>query len=422
MKQHGAQQDQQPKTATTLRQALTHGTTELAQNPDLRDHARRDAELLLLHHLGITRAQLLADPTLELTPTQLAAYEAAITRRLTNEPIQYITGHQEFYGLTFQVTPAVLIPRPETELLVEAVLKHLPTNEPVRIADIGTGSGILAITLAVHLPKAEITAIDISPEALTIARRNAETHHVAHRIHFTESDLLTAIPNQQFDVIVSNPPYVPTTDRQTLHPQVRDHEPATALFAGPTGLEIYTRLIPQAHAALTSGGLLALEIGHGQSEAIERVFIGWQDVSILNDLQQIPRVALACKPRLTGTEHNMPMKAAELQTHLYDLEEQLLHPDRQQDRSTLYSLLAEDFKEFCSSGRIFNRAQTIEAMQNSTPRAATISHFNITTLADGVVLATYHATTLTSISHRSSIWVLRNKRWQLLFHQGTVAI
>ena len=116
------------------------------------------------------------------------------------------------------------------------------------------------------------------------------------------------------------------------------------------------------------------------------------------------------------------MKAAELQTHLYDLEEQLLHPDRQQDRSALYSLLAEDFKEFCSSGRIFNRSQTIEAMQNSPPRAATISHFNITPLAEGAVLATYHATTLTSISHRSSIWVLRDKRWQLLFHQGTVAI
>jgi hypothetical protein len=116
------------------------------------------------------------------------------------------------------------------------------------------------------------------------------------------------------------------------------------------------------------------------------------------------------------------MKAAELQTHLYDLEEQLLHPDRQQDRSTLYPLLADDFKEFCSSGRIFNRSQTVEAMQNSSPRAATISHFNITPLAEGVVLATYHTNTLTSISHRSSLWVLRDKRWQLLFHQGTPAV
>ena len=116
------------------------------------------------------------------------------------------------------------------------------------------------------------------------------------------------------------------------------------------------------------------------------------------------------------------MKTAELQAQLYDLEEQLLHPDRREDRSTLFPLLAEDFKEFCSSGRIFNRSQTIEAMQNSSPRAATISHFNITPLAEGVILATYHATTLTSISHRSSLWVLREKRWQLLFHQGTVAI
>jgi release factor glutamine methyltransferase len=419
------QQDQRPEIATTLRQALTLATTQLAQNPDLlafdKADARRDAELLLLHLTGITRAQLLADPTRLLTPTQHAAYEALITRRLTNEPIQYITGHQEFYGLTFHVTPAVLIPRPETELLAEAVLKHLPPNQPLRIADIGTGSGILAITLAVHLPKAQITAIDISPEALAIARRNAETHQVAHRIHILQSDLLTAAPGP-FDAIVSNPPYVPTTDRQTLHPQVRDHEPPTALFAGPTGLDIYTRLIPQALATLTPGGLLALEFGHGQREPIRQLLTGWQEISILNDLQHIPRIALARKPLSTETRHNISMKAAELQAQLYDLEEQLLHPDRQKDRSTLYSLLADDFKEFCSSGRITNRSQTIEAMENSAPRAATISHFNITPLAEGVVLATYHATTHTSISHRSSLWVLREKRWQLLFHQGTVAI
>jgi release factor glutamine methyltransferase len=295
MQQHEEQHNQQPKTATTLRQALTLATTQLAQSPDLQNDARRDAELLLLHHLGITRAQLLADPTRELTATQLATYEAAITRRLANEPIQYITGHQEFYGLDFHVTPAVLIPRPETELLVEAVLKHLPANRPLRIADIGTGSGILAITLAVHLPLAEITAIDISPEVLAITRRNAETHEVAHRIHFLESDLLTSTPGP-FDAIVSNPPYVPTSDRQTLHPQVRDHEPHTALFAGPTGLDIYTRLIPQALAALTPGGLLAIEFGHGQSESIRQLLSGWQEISLLNDLQNIPRTALARKP------------------------------------------------------------------------------------------------------------------------------
>ena len=286
---------QQPKTATTLRQALTLATTQLARNPDLKDHARQDAELLLLHHLNLTRAQLLSDPARELTPTQLTTYEAAITRRLTNEPIQYITGAQEFYGLPFHVTPAVLIPRPETELLVEALLKHLPANEPLRIADVGTGSGILAIALAIHLPQADITAIDISPEALAIARRNAETHDVAHRIHFQEADLLSTAPGP-FDAIVSNPPYVPTADRQTLHPQVRDHEPPTALFAGTTGLDIYTRLIPQAFTALTPGGLLALEFGHGQSQAIQSLLNGWQEISILNDLQQIPRTALARKP------------------------------------------------------------------------------------------------------------------------------
>ncbi len=273
-----------------LLEILTVAIARLAANPDLRDHARRDAELLLLHHLNINRAQLLANPTRELTEEDEFFYWQNTHRRASPEPIQYITGQQEFYGLNLRVTPAVLIPRPETEHLVEAVLQRLPHNQPLAIADIGTGSGAIAIALASHLPQARITAIDISPEALAIATANAETHHVADRIHLLQSDLLSAVTGT-FDAIVSNPPYVP--DHEPLHPQVRDHEPPTALFAGPQGLNIYRRLIPQARTALKPNAILALDLGHGPREAIAALLTPWHNVTFIDDLQQIPRIALA---------------------------------------------------------------------------------------------------------------------------------
>ncbi len=284
--------------AMNLRQALARATENLAAIESLRLTAPRDADLLLLDTLRLTRAQYLANPTRELTSAELSLYLEAIARRAHHEPIQYITGHQEFYGLRLSVTPAVLIPRPETEHLVEAVLARLPHGTPTAIADVGTGSGAIAIALASHLPLATITALDISPEALAIARINAETHKVTDRIRFIESDLLNALSppdhiEPRFDAIVSNPPYVPTIDLPTLHPEVRQYEPAAALFAGPEGLDIYRRLIPQARAALKPAGLLAMEIGQGQREAIAALLAGWNEVSFVNDLQQIPRVALA---------------------------------------------------------------------------------------------------------------------------------
>ncbi|WP_213803924.1 peptide chain release factor N(5)-glutamine methyltransferase [Granulicella sp. dw_53] len=280
----------------TLREALTAATTHLSQNEHLRDTASRDAELLLLHTLQLPRTILLAYPAREVAPTQLAAYEAAIARRLALEPIQYITGTQEFYGLALHVTPDVLIPRPETELLVETVLQHLPSGQYLRIADVGTGSGAIAIAIAHHLPQSHITALDLSPQALAIARQNAETHHLTDRIRFVQSDLLQEVAGEApFDAILSNPPYIPTTDLASLHPQVREHEPHTALFAGSGGLDIYTRLIPQAHRSLRPGGLLALEIGHGQAESIRQLLAQWKDLLIYNDLQQIPRTVLARK-------------------------------------------------------------------------------------------------------------------------------
>jgi release factor glutamine methyltransferase len=281
----------------TLREALTRATSQLDASPELRPSASRDATLLLLHTLGISRAALLADPGRALTPGQHTAYEALILRRLGNEPVQYITGEQEFYGLTLHATPAVLIPRPETEHLVETVLSELDPVAPLHVLDVGTGSGAIAIALAHHLPNTQVTALDLSPEAIEVAHSNAVLNSLDHRIRFLVSDLLSAVSGEPaFDVVVSNPPYIPTADRSTLHPQIRDFEPAAALFAGADGLDIYRRLIPQAHAALKPNGLLALEIGHRQREDVLDLLTDWNDVRVVNDLQDIPRVVLARKP------------------------------------------------------------------------------------------------------------------------------
>src|SRR5579883_1708018 len=254
---------------------------------------RRDAELLLMEALQCTRAFLLTHPEAVLTSDQAAIYERWLCRRARQEPIQYILGRQDFFGLTFTVTPDVLIPRPETEHLVEALLKRLPHDRPLRIADIGTGSGAIAVALAVHLPRAQITALDISRAALAVARQNAAAHSVADRIRFVVSDLLDAVGGETYDAVVSNPPYVAETDRETLEAQVRDYEPHQALFAGRSGLEIYERLVPQARGRLVLNGWLALEIGFGQQNALLRLLSGWKQVAFLPDLQGIPRVACA---------------------------------------------------------------------------------------------------------------------------------
>jgi release factor glutamine methyltransferase len=288
----------------TLREALTRAASQFDQNPDLRPDALRDAVLLLLHTLDISQTTLLANPDRTITLDEQARYQSLILRRLTNEPIQYITGEQEFYGLALHVTPAVLIPRPETELLVEAVLSELlpaasrACSNAIRVLDVGTGSGAIAIALAHHLPGAEITGLDISPAALEVAAANAARHNEGARIRFLQSDLLADLPygEPEFDAIVSNPPYVAAAHRATLHPQVRDHEPAGALFAGPEGMDIYRRLVPQAWAALRHHGLLALEFGYNQREAITGLLSGWSEVRFIEDLQRIPRVAVARRP------------------------------------------------------------------------------------------------------------------------------
>jgi release factor glutamine methyltransferase len=259
------------------------------------NRARQDAEKLLLHVLGKDRAWLMAYSKEELSDEQAAYYIELLERRYRGEPIQYITGETEFYGLPFHVTPDVLIPRPETEHLVERAIALAARFQSPRTVDVGTGSGAIAIALAHHLPNAAITAIDLSAAALAIARQNAELNGVSQCIGFLEGDLLSPVAGQHFDIVVSNPPYVPLADRVSLAVEVRDHEPALALFAGDDGLDIYLRLIPAAFAALAPGGIVALEIGYGQSPAIASLLAesGFDQIEFAPDLQGIPRVASA---------------------------------------------------------------------------------------------------------------------------------
>jgi release factor glutamine methyltransferase len=284
-----------------LRDALTEASDRIP---------RREAETLLAHVLFRDRPWLIAHADSELSATIVSAFRALVTRRAAKEPLQYLTGTQEFYGLNLRVTPDTLIPRPETELLVEAVLNWVASRTdlrsprvPIRILDVGTGTGAIALALAAHLPSANITATDLYPAALSIAEHNAGRLGLGHRITFLQSDLLTAAQFKSappFDVIVSNPPYVSLYEAATMADEVLKHEPHTALFAGPSGLDIYRRLIPAAHAALTPDGLLALEFGFGQLDSLRDLFDKpangpWHNVRFLDDYAQIPRIALATR-------------------------------------------------------------------------------------------------------------------------------
>jgi release factor glutamine methyltransferase len=281
----------------TLRASVEWAEAELRNSPHP-ERARLDAETLLLHLLKQNRAWLLAHWEDEAPPEVQSAFGTLIQRRCTGEPIQHITGVAEFFGLPFHVTRDVLIPRPETEHLVEEVLRLAAAFPAPKIADIGTGSGAIAVALAHSLPDALLTAIDQSQSALAIALQNAQRNQVADRIAFLEGDLLAPLAGQRFDIIASNPPYVPLVDQASLSVEVRDHEPHSALFAGEDGLAIYTRLIPEAREHLAPGGWLVMEIGYGQREAIEEILLSYDygDVHFIADYQGIPRVAVAQRP------------------------------------------------------------------------------------------------------------------------------
>jgi release factor glutamine methyltransferase len=263
---------------------------------------------------------LYGHPEHELTAEEQARYDDALTKRSRGIPAQYITGHQEFWGMDFIVSPAVLIPRPETEHVVETVLGVLGASSgpkttgetpvspqpkvgpratgvpPVRIVDVGTGSGCIALALAKELPQAEIHATDISPEALEVARANAVRHQLDSRIEFHEADLLAGFGKNTFNFVVSNPPYVGESEEDTVQLEVRKFEPRNAVFAGPTGLEVIERLIPQARDVLKPGGLLVMEISGTIASRVREILAGWNDVQITKDLQGIERVAAAQKP------------------------------------------------------------------------------------------------------------------------------
>lgn len=275
--------------------AIDWGADILDRSDELAARSRADSTLLLRHVLDIPQAELYAYRERHLTLLQLKTFQAMIDERFRGKPIQYITGEQEFFGLPFHVTPDVLIPRPETEHLVEATIARLQDHAAPRIADVGTGSGAITVALAHALPRAEIIALDCSEAALAVAKENAVRNGVAERIRFVQSDLLAAVTAENFDAIVSNPPYVANSERKSLAVEVREYEPSLALFAGPTGLEIYQRLIPEAQSMLTPGGWLLMEIGYDQSGAVAQLLQGWDAVEFIADLQGIPRVAIARK-------------------------------------------------------------------------------------------------------------------------------
>jgi release factor glutamine methyltransferase len=276
-----------------------------------------NAELLLMFTLGRDRAYLYGHPEHELTTEEQARYEDALAQRSRGIPAQYITGHQEFWGMDLIVTPAVLIPRPETEHVIETVVelarlragedaRHptikggsggtgVPPVESLKIVDVGTGSGCIALALTKELPQAEIHATELSPAALEIARGNAVRLQLESRIEFHQADLLTGIEKNSFDFVISNPPYVGEAEEDSVQLEVRKFEPRTAVFAGPTGVEVIERLLPQARAALKPGGWLIMEISGTIASQVQELLVGWNDVQVTNDLQGIPRVVAARK-------------------------------------------------------------------------------------------------------------------------------
>jgi release factor glutamine methyltransferase len=301
---------------------ISLGTAIARLTADKVPSPRLNAELLLMFTLNCDRAYLFAHPERELTAEEQSRYDALLSERARGVPAQYITGHQEFWGMDLIVTPAVLIPRPETEHIIEAVLElrasdlrpqtsdslsgvagvprsevRGPKSEVLRVFDVGTGSGCIALALAKEFPDAEIHATDISPAALEVARANAARHQFDKRIQFHQADLLEGLTLTDLDFVVSNPPYVGESEEDQVQLEVRKFEPRSAVFGGPTGTEVIARLLPQAHAALRPGGWLILEISGTIADKVKQLLQDWEEVRILPDLQSIPRVVQARKPK-----------------------------------------------------------------------------------------------------------------------------
>ncbi len=285
----------------TLAEAIYHGAQKLTGHGI--PNARLDAEVLLSRIMNKDRVWIFTHGSDVLDAASSKLFDDAISRRSRREPLQYLTGKQEFWGLEFMITPDVLIPRPETELIIEsAIHAEKDRNRILRIIDLCTGSGCIAVSLAKELPQARILATDTSSQALSVARGNARRHGVADRIRFFEGDLFGPLEELdirgQVDIIASNPPYIPSGDFSTLQPEVRDYEPAMALFAGPEGTEVQRRIIDEAPDFLTKHGRLIMEMGLGQAAALAGLIRRREDYGsykILKDLAGIDRVIVAQK-------------------------------------------------------------------------------------------------------------------------------
>ncbi len=264
------------------------------------DRPRADAEELLGRLLGIGRAAIYIDRERRLTPDEVARFETWIERRLRGEPVQYITGRAAFRGLDLRVSAAVLVPRPETEQLVEAVIEALEHEcsrwASPRVLDLGTGSGAIALALAQEWAPARVTATDLSEAALEVARVNAATLALEAHVRFLRGDWFDAVPGERFEVVVANPPYIAADERATLPREVKDHEPAVALFSGATGLEALERIVAEAPGHLVEGGLLALELAEARAATV-RAWVSespeWRDVALRDDLAGRPRILCA---------------------------------------------------------------------------------------------------------------------------------
>ena len=282
-----------------LRQILTRGIQALVAGGI--SSARLDAEVLLAYVLAMTREQLVVGAERPLAAEQVRRFEALLRRRLQREPVAYLTGRQEFWSLDFLLTREVLIPRPETERLIEIVLSlavELPAGKPLRLVDIGTGSGVIAVSLAKELPSAQICATDISVAALTVARGNARLNKVAARITFLAGDMFAALASLtgQFDVIVSNPPYVRRDEIATLEPEVSQWEPRGALDGGADGLDYYRRSAAQAWQFLSPQGAVVMEIGAAMGHQVSALFKqarSYEDVTVVQDYAGNDRVVVA---------------------------------------------------------------------------------------------------------------------------------
>lgn len=275
--------------AETLKSASEHLRAASVPNDVL------DAQTLLAEALGKDRTYLIVNFNQQLDDELLAKYQVLIERRAAGEPLQYITGHQQFFGLEFEVTSDVLIPRPETELIIEETIRLVEQHQIPKpmIVDVGTGSGCIAVTIARELETARVIACDISPAALQVARRNAVRNELEDRVRFVESDLLTAFPETEFaDFILSNPPYVAEKELPTLQREVRDWEPHLALTDRGDGLSFYRRLLNESPSRLKPGGYLICELGYSQSEAVLALVDPqiWKEPRLLDDLQGIPRL------------------------------------------------------------------------------------------------------------------------------------